>query len=416
MGMTITEKILAAHAKSDCVRAGEFVVVEVDKVMSHDVFTPSIIKHFKEDNVWDSSRIVFFCDHEVPAVSESFSNAYDEMKTFAEQQGIKNFHFGEGVCHQLMIELGHIKPASLVIGADSHTVTYGALCAFATGFGAKEMANIWASGTTWLRVPETVQIVLSGKMPKYVYSKDIILKALGELKSDAFVYDAVEFCGEALSELSMDSRFTLTNMVVEMGAKNGIIAIDEIAKEYLLELSIFEFSLLTNDEDAVFKKVIEIDVSALSPQISGPNCIDLVRDVQGLKGTPITQAFIGSCTNGWIEDLRIAARVMKGRKVAKYVKCIVTPASRRIFKQASREGLIDVFLDAGAIVTNPGCGLCFGKTGGVLGEHDVAICSNNRNFKGRMGHKEAQVYLASPATVAASAIAGEIMSPKCFLE
>lgn len=415
--MTITEKILAKHAGKDSVTPGEIVEVNVDKVFSHDVFTPFVIEEFEKKGykIWDRDKIVFISDHEVPSVSEKAGERYQQMAKFAREQGITNFYYGEGICHQLMPEKGHVKPGQIVIGTDSHTVTYGALNTFSTGIGSKEMAQIWNTGKIWLKVPPTIKVTFQNKLQKGVYSKDLILHLLGKIKADGAVYKAIEMSGDTIDDLSMDARFTMTNMVVEMGAKNGIMKFDDKCKKYMQERNITEYDSYDNDEDAVFEKEIVIDSSNVGPQIAGPKRVDEVNDISGVEGLKIHQGFLGSCTNGRIEDLRIAASILKGKKTADYLKFIVTPASNDIFKQALKEGLIDIFLDCGAIVTNSSCGLCMGKSGGVLGKGEVAICSNNRNFPGRLGHKDSKVYLASPAAVAASVIEGKITDPRKYL-
>ncbi len=414
MGMTITEKILAKHAGKAVVKVGDIVMVEVDKVFVHDVFASAVIKEFRKNNseVWDPDKIVFIVDHELPSVSEEAGGVYQEMVSFAKEQGISNFYYGEGVCHQLMPEKGHVKPGDIVIGTDSHTVTYGALGAFSTGIGSKEMANIWAAGEIWLKVPETLRFDFKGKLPSGVYSKDLILHVIKKMRADGCGYKAVEFSGDTIEELSSDARFTMTNMVVEMGAKNGVIGFDKNTEAYLSERNVTDYSVVLNDADAEFGAEYKIDTTMINPQIAGPEGVDDVKDIQEIEGLPVNQGFIGSCTNGRLEDLRIAASILKGKKVAPYVKLIVTPASKSIFKQAIAEGLINIFLDAGAVVTSTGCGLCYGALGGVLGKDEVAVCSNNRNFPGRLGHKDAKVFLASPATVAASVIEGKIVNPK----
>lgn len=413
MGMTLTEKITAKHAGEKDVVPGEIVEVDIDKVFVHDIFAAAVIHEFKKQNekVWNPEKIVFVVDHELPSVSPNAGAKYQEMVEFAKQQSIKNFYYGEGICHQIMPEQGHVKPGEIIIGTDSHTVTYGALNAFSTGIGSKEMSNIWATGKIWLKVPKTIKFIIAGKLKKGVYSKDLILYILGMMKADGCVYKAVDFSGDTIGDLSMDARFTMTNMVVEMGAKNGIMPFDEITRSFLDEKNIRDYDIVENDPDANYEHVHRIDASTIDPQMSNDKSIDDVIRVDSKEGMPIHQGFIGSCTNGRIEDLRIAAAILDGKKIAPYIKFIITPASRSIFKQAMKEGLINTFLDAGAVVTGTGCGLCYGAHGGVVGENEVAICANNRNFPGRLGHKNAKIFLASPATVAASVIEGKITHP-----
>lgn len=417
MGMTLTEKILAKHAGKRNVSPGEIVEVDVDKVFVHDIFAASVIVEFQRHNqtVWDPDKIVFIVDHELPAVSPNAGAKYQEMVAFSKQQAITQFYYGEGICHHIMPEQGHVKPGQIIIGTDSHTVTYGALDTFSTGIGSKEMADIWATGKIWLKVPGTIKFILDGKLKKGVYSKDLILYILGMMKADGCVYSAVEFSGNTIHDLSMDARFTMTNMVVEMGAKNGIIPFDNVTRSFLNEKNIRDYEIVENDPDAAYVQVHHINASAITPQMVTDKSIDDVIEVDSVEGKPIHQGFIGSCTNGRIEDLRVAAGILKGNKVAPYIKFIVTPASRSVYMQAVKEGLMETFINAGAVVTAPGCGLCYGAHGGVVGKNEVAICANNRNFPGRLGHKNAKIFLASPATVAASVIQGKITNPKKYI-
>ncbi len=412
MGQTLTEKILAVKSGKKRLSPGEIVEVTPDKVFSHDIFSPTVIDEFKEmgRELKNQQNIILIIDHELPATSENAAAGYLKTVEFAQKNQIEHFYFGEGVCHVVIPEKGHIKPGDVIIGTDSHTVTYGAISAFSTGVGSTEMAAIWATGKTWLKVPGTIKIQINGELKPGVYSKDLILHLIGKLGSDGLNYKAVEFCGDTITALSMEARFTMTNMVVEMGAKNGIIGFDQKTEAYLTEKGISEYPIYTSDSSAQYEKQIVIDAGEILPQLSGPDGVDQVQELKTLKGKKITQGFIGSCTNGRLEDLRIAAGLLQGKQVAPYVKLIVTPASKQIYRDAIKEGLIETFLEAGAVVTNPCCSLCYGVSGGVLGKEDVAVCSNNRNFPGRMGHKMAEVYLASPATVAASSIAGELIA------
>jgi homoaconitate hydratase family protein len=379
-------------------------------VFAHDIFSPTVIDDFNAmgHELVIPQKIILITDHELPAISSFAADGHLKTVEFARSKQIEHVYYGEGVCHQVIPEKGHVKPGDVFIGTDSHTVTYGALSAFSTGVGSTEMAAIWATGKTWLKVPETIKVEVNGELGKGVYSKDLILYVIGLLGSDGLTYKAIEFCGETISHFSMEARFTLTNMVVEMGAKNGIIGFDDITAEYLSQRKICDYPIYRADVDANYKKVITIDAIDIRPQLAGPNGIDQVQTLSAFAGKPITQGFIGSCTNGRLEDLRIAADVLQGKSVAPFIKLIIAPASRQVYRDALTEGLIETFLDAGAVVVNPSCSLCYGVSGGVLGKNDVAVCSNNRNFPGRMGHKDAEIYLASPAVVAASAIAGEI--------
>ncbi len=417
MGMTITEKIIAAHSGEKNVIPGQILTVNVDKVFTHDIFFTGVHNAFKEKNcnVWDPDKIIIVVDHELPASSIFSGDIYQSMVKFVQEQNIKNLYYGEGVCHQIIPEQGHVRPGEIFVGTDSHTVTYGALTALATGIGSTEMAEIWKTGKIWLKVPETIKFVFTGQLGKNVYSKDIILYLIGKMRSHGCVYNAVEFCGKPIEDLSMSERFTLTNMVVEMGAKNGIVPFDQKTKDYLIERNITDYTVYENDSDAVFKETFYIDASEILPQVSGPNGVDDVKSITEVEGMKIHQGYIGSCTNGRLEDLRVAANILKGKKIAPYIKLIVSPASQTVYKQAIKEGIIETFIDAGAVVTNPGCNLCYGTHGGVLGENEVAICSNNRNFPGRLGHKNSKVFLASPATVACSVLEGKIVDPRKYV-
>jgi 3-isopropylmalate/(R)-2-methylmalate dehydratase large subunit len=419
VGYTITEKILMAHCQDSQIKSGDIIEVSCDRVFTHDVFGPFVVENFKKiktSKVWDNDKIVFIVDHEIPPVSEEVGACYKKILDFAKEQDIKRFHYGDGVCHQLMPEQGYVKPGDIVFGTDSHTVTYGALGCFSTGIGTTEMAALWAKGKIWLRVPETIKINLNGKLPHGVYSKDIILYLIGKLTSDGATYKTIEFQGDCISSLSMDARMTITNMAVELGAKNGIMPADDITKEYIKKTGVLDDSnFYYSDADAVYCEVLDIDVSTMVPYVSGWNGIDDVKPLSQVEGLTIHEAFLGSCTNGRLEDLIIAAEIVKNKKVHRNVRFVVTPASRTIYKDALKLGVLEILSDAGAIITNPYCGLCYGKSGGVLGENEVAICSNNRNFPGRLGHKTSKVYLASPASVAASALEGTITDARKYL-
>jgi 3-isopropylmalate/(R)-2-methylmalate dehydratase large subunit len=416
MGLTITEKIIARHAGKEYVQPGEIVSVDVDKVFVHDIFASTVIEEFGklESEVWDPKKIIFIIDHDLPSTSEHSGAIYQKMVDFAKKNKIENFYYGEGVCHQVIPEQGHVLPGEIFIGTDSHTVTYGALNSLATGVGSTEMAAIWKTGKIWLKVPETVRFVLKGHLPTNVYSKDIVLYVLGKMKSDGCVYKSIEFSGPGISELSMDARFTIANMSVEMGAKNCIFPFDATTKEYMSDRTRSDYTIYSNDDNAKFSAVYDIDLDTIKPQVSGPKSVDDVKNLEEIEGLVIHQGFIGSCTNGRLEDLRIAANILKNRKVAPYVKLIVSPASKKVYLDAMKEGLLEIFIQAGAVVTNPTCGLCYGKHGGVIGKNEVAICSNNRNFPGRLGHKDGKIYLASPAAVAVSVLNGKITDPSKF--
>jgi len=388
--MTLAEKILSEKAGVKA-EAGDIVEAKIDKAMSHDN-AALVIKKFKEigAKLWDASKIVIILDHRVPANTIKTAEAHKTIRQFVNKNGIKNFYdINYGICHQVMIEEGHVKKGMLIVGTDSHTTSYGALGAFSTGIGATEMASVWATGKIWLKVPETYKINVVGKLPSMVFAKDIILHIIGRLKSDGANYKACEFYG-IVENMPLADKITISNMSMEMGAKAA---------------------LFNGSNDGPYKKEFDFDVSSLMPQIACPHSVDNVKPVNDVN-EEIDQAVLGSCTNGRIEDLRIAAKILHGKKIAKNVRMLIFPASMKIYRQALEEGLIKTFIDSGAIVMNPGCGCCLGAHQGVLAGGEVAISSTNRNFKGRMGSKDSKVYLASPATVAASAIKGKITDPR----
>jgi 3-isopropylmalate/(R)-2-methylmalate dehydratase large subunit len=419
--MNIAEKILASASGRDEVKPSEIIDARVDMAMANDITCPLAIKAFKEigiSKVWDRKRIVMILDHQVPADSVSSAELHKIMRTFAKEQNIPLFYdvgFG-GVCHQVMVEKGHVRPGELVVGADSHTCTYGCLGAFATGIGSTEMAAVFATGTIWLRVPSTVRINSTGRFQKFVTPKDLILYVIGKVGADGANYRAVEFTGPSISRISVSGRMTLCNMTVEMGAKTGLINPDEVTLEYIKAVTEKPFKILTSDPDASYEKTVEVNLEKLEPQVACPHSVDNVKPVKDVEGTKIDQAFVGSCTNGRLEDLEQAAKFLNGRKVAKDVRLIVIPASQEVYMQALQRGLFEVFVKAGAFMCNPTCGACFGGHMGLLAPGEVCVSTSNRNFEGRMGSPEAQVYLASPATVAASAIAGKIVDPAGFQE
>ncbi len=392
--MTLAEKILSEKAGVKA-EAGDIVEAKIDKAMSHDN-AALVIKKFKEigAKLWDASKIVIILDHRVPANTIKTAEGHKAIREFVKQNGIKNFYdINYGICHQVMIEEGHVKKGTLIVGTDSHTTSYGALGAFSTGIGATEMASVWATGKLWLKVPETYKIVIKGSIPKGVFAKDIILHIIGELKADGANYKAVEFYG-IVEDFPLADKITMSNMSMEMGAKAA---------------------MFYGSNDGPYEKEFEFDISELTPQIACPHSVDNVKSIEDVEGKEINQAMLGSCTNGRIEDLRIAAKILKGKRIAKNVRMLVFPASMKVYKQALEEGLIKIFIEAGAVVMNPGCGPCLGAHEGVLASGEVAIASTNRNFRGRMGSKEAEVYLASPASVAAAAIEGKITDPRKYL-
>ena len=418
--MNIAEKILAAASGREEVKPGEIVEAKVDMAMANEITGPLAIQAFKKigtPRVWNNEKIVLILDHQVPADSVRSAEMHKIMRTFAEEQDISLLYdigFG-GVCHQVMVEKGHVRPGELVVGADSHTCTYGAVGAFATGIGSTEMAGVFATGEIWLRVPSAIRVDLAGSFRRFVAPKDLILYLIGTIGADGATYKAVEFTGPAVFGISVSGRMTMCNMTVEMGAKTGIISPDEVTLEYVQEHAEGSFRILGSDADAAYEKTIEVDVGELGPQVACPHSVDNVKPVEKVEGTRIDQAFIGSCTNGRLEDLELAAEFLKGRKVKKGVRLLITPASQEVYMQALQRGLFEVFVNAGAYVCSPTCGPCFGGHMGLLAAEEVCISSSNRNFVGRMGSPKAEIYLGSPATVAASAIAGEIVDPRGYL-
>jgi 3-isopropylmalate/(R)-2-methylmalate dehydratase large subunit len=416
--MNITEKILAHASGKTKVQPGEIVDANVDMVMVHDLTGPLAIEAFKRlgvNHVWNNKKIVIILDHQVPAESVKAAELHKMLRKFAKEQKIRLYDVGKGgICHQVMPEKGHVLPGALIVGADSHTCTYGAFGAFATGIGSTEAAAVFATGKIWLKVPEAIKINVNGQFQKYVTTKDLILSVIGKLGVDGAIYKSAEFTGATIRGMSMAGRMTLCNMAVEMGAKNGIIAPDATTRKFLegrVAQPLPAFDALQSDADAAYAKTVEFDVSGLTPQVACPSSVDNVKPASELNA-PVDQAFIGSCTNGRIEDLRLAAQILKGKKVKEGVRALVIPASQEVYTQALREGLIEIFTDAGAIVCGSACGPCLGGHIGLLASGETCVSSSNRNFIGRMGSTEANVYLASPATVAASAVTGRITDPR----
>ncbi|NLZ35561.1 2,3-dimethylmalate dehydratase large subunit [Clostridium sp. N3C] len=420
MGLNIFEKIIKRHSNQKNINIGDIVEVNVDSVMIHDFFAPFCIDQFNKmgfKHVIKPDNVVFIYDHLVPIVFPKDVYHHQVTEEFIKLHKIKNVYRTEGVCHQIMHEKGHVKPGNIIFGTDSHTVTYGALGAIATGIGYTEMAVILGTGKLWMKVPPTIKIVVDGKLKPGVYAKDLILRILSDLRVDGSNYKVIEFSGSTISEMSISSRLTLCNMTVEVGAKAGIIEPDEKTIKYLEKYGIDkEFLLdLKSDKDAVYEKVIHYNAETIEPLVACPYNVDNVKTVDECKYIKIDQAFIGSCTNGRIEDLEIAAKILKNRKVNKDVRLIIVPASREIYKKALNLGYIKTFLEAGAIVNHPACGLCCGISGGLMENGEKIISTNNRNFYGRMGEDRVEIYLASPATTAASAISGYITDSRNFL-
>ncbi len=416
MGMTITEKILARHAGKDEVRPGEFLLCRVDLALANDITAPLAIDAFRAagaKKVFDRDKVALVPDHFTPNRDIRSAEQAKLMRDFAREQAITHyFEVGRmGVEHALLPEKGLIHPGMLMIGADSHTCTHGALGAFATGTGSTDFAAALITGMVWLRVPETMKIVFRGKRRRWVGGKDLILHLIGLIGVDGANYRALEFTGAAVAELPADDRFALCNMAVEAGAKNGIIPPDQITAAYLESVGVRRWEPLESDPDAGFSEVVEIDVAALEPQVAFPHLPSNVRPISRAGDVPLDQVFIGSCTNGRLSDLREAAAVLKGRTVHPRVRLIVIPATQEIYRQAAREGLIDLFIEAGGAVSTPTCGPCLGGHMGILAAGERAAATSNRNFLGRMGHAESEVYLVNPAVAAASAVAGRLVSP-----
>lgn len=413
MGNTLIEKIIKKNTGLDKVEPGQIVTVNVDRVMIHDIFIPFVVEKFKEmgfKKVWDPDKVVLIYDHLVPTSAVEDVRHFQIGDAFVKEQGLKNFHRADGICHQLMPEMGYAKPGNIVFGTDSHTTTYGCVGCFSSGIGYTEMASILGTGEMWIRVPETIKVVINGKLPKGVYAKDIILRLLGDLRADGATYKALEFSGTTIDEMSVASRMTMSNMAIEAGAKAGLFAPDAKTAEYS-KVDLEEVSWLHADEDATYCRTITYDAKDLVPVLACPSQVDNIHPVEELVGTKLDQVFIGSCTNGRLEDLEIAAKTLEGKKVAPYVKLIVTPASRSIYLEASKAGYLKTLAKAGAIITQPGCGLCCGRACGILTDGERVLATNNRNFLGRMGTSKVEIFLGSPATAAASAIAGEIVMP-----
>ena len=414
MGETVIEKIIRNNV-GHTVKPGDIVTVNVDRVMIHDIFIPFVAEKFEEmgfKKLWDPDKVVLIYDHLVPASQLDDTRHFHVGDAFAEKYGMKNVHRSDGICHQLMTEAGYVKPGNIVFGTDSHTTTYGCVGAFSSGIGYTEMASILGTGTMWIKVPETIKVVIDGELPANVMSKDVILRLIGDLGADGATYRALEFTGSAVKNMSVASRMTIANMAIEAGAKCAFFTPDEKTAEYCeIELNDFQKSLV-GDGDAAYLKTMTYRGEDFVPVMACPSQVDKIRDVSTLEGTEIDQVFIGSCTNGRLEDLAAAAEVLKGKKVADYVKLIVTPASRKIYRQAIELGILDTLAEAGAMITHPGCGLCCGRAGGILTDGERVVATNNRNFLGRMGTSKVEIYLASPKTAAACAVAGKIVSPK----
>ena len=417
MGKTIAEKILSAHAGAD-LTAGDFAVCKVDFTFGQDGTSSIIIDRMKELGAHKAAtNFCMVIDHSAPSPNEGVSRVHKKMRAFADDLGVLLYDIGCGVCHQVIPESGKILPGDLVLGADSHTCTYGALGIFSTGVGSTDLAIALSSGKNWFKVPETVKIVVKGKIPKGIYAKDIILNIIGRLRADGATYKAVEFYGPAIEALDMDGRMCICNMVVEMGGKCGFMPVDEKTVSWLTYRGVKKGAIkpVAADSDAQYSLALEFDISKLKPQVAKPHSVDNNAQVGELKKVRIDEAYIGTCTNGRLTDLKIAASILKGKKVKVGVKLIVAPASRAIMLEALRLGVISTLVKAGAVVVSPGCGPCVGTHNGIPADGEVVISTANRNFLGRMGNPNAFIYLASAATVAASALTGTITDPRKYL-
>ncbi len=417
MGKTLTEKIVGRKAGRE-VRTGEVVTVSPDFVLSHDN-SAAIIQEFRKlglARVRAPEKIVIVLDHVVPAASEKYAQNHKSIRDFVAEQSIPHFFdINCGICHQVFAEKGFALPGELIVGSDSHTTSYGAFGAFAAGIGRTETASIWATDEIWLRVPETIRIELEGRLPRGVYAKDVALKIIGDGGADMADYKAVEFAGETARAFSLASRFVLANMSAEMGAKNGYFEADEKTLEWLEGRAAADFAAVRSDADAEFASVIRHDVSVLAPQISCPHAVDNVRPVSEVEGRPFHQGVLGTCTNGRVEDLEIAAAILRGKKVHPGIRLLVLPASWEVYREALKKGILSLLAEAGCVILNPGCGPCLGAHEGILAPGEVALSTSNRNFRGRMGSRDSEIYLASPATVAASSLEGKISDPRRYL-
>lgn len=418
MGMTLAEKILAKASGKNEVKAGEIVWVKADIAMMHDLLGPRLIdKGFKRlgGKLFDKEKVVVVSDHCTPPATVQQADILKYTRDWAREFDLPYYYEFEGPCHQVIVEHGHVRPGRLILGTDSHTCMAGGMGAFATGIGSTEMIGVLLTGETWLKVPETIRVHWGGSIPHGVYSKDLILKTIKDIGHAGATYQALEFAGSAIRRMSLDERLVLSNMAVEAGAKTGLIEPDEAVVHFLRDRGIEDVELMQSDEDATYIRELSYDATSLEPQVACPHEIDNVHPVSAVEGQAVDQVYLGSCTNGRISDLRIAAQILKGKKVSKNIRCLVVPASQAVWMQANKEGILDVLTEAGCIVNMPSCGACGGFTSGVIGAGEVVMSSSNRNFRGRMGSASGEIYIGSPATVAATAIEGKIADPRNYI-
>jgi len=411
---TFAQKVLSRASGKD-VYPGDIVSAKIDLAMSHEN-AALVLRSFKEmgaKQIWDLEKVVLLFDHRIPANTTKAAEGHRAVRQFVQEEGLPNFYdLREGICHQVLPEKGHALPGTLIVGTDSHTTTYGAFGAFSTGIGATEMAAVWATGELWMKVPQTLRFHLNGKLDGPVSAKDVILHLIGKMGADGCDYRCAEFTGPVVDDMTISGRMTMCNMSMEMGAKAGVTFPDEKTKEYLKGRTKVPWQPVLTDEGAEVEKDIDVDLNDLSPQVAYPHSVDNVKSVEEMVGIPVDQAVIGSCTNGRAEDLLAAEKVLRGRKIPNSVRLIVVPASREVYLWAADSGILSSLVRSGAIVTNPGCGPCLGAHQGLLAAGERCIATTNRNFKGRMGSPDSEVYLASPATVAASALKGAIADPR----
>ena len=412
---TMSEKILANASNNDKVSAGDIIIANIDVAMTHDLTGPLSVESFEKigaKKVWDPSKIIIPFDHQVPADSIDSANNHILMREFVKNQNIEHFYdVNAGVCHQILPELGHVVPGEVIVGADSHTCTHGALGAFATGIGSTDMAMVFSEGNLWFKVPETNRFNIEGKLKSNVFAKDVILHIIGKMGADGSTYKACEFAGETVKNMNISDRMVLCNMAIEMGGKTGLVELDDKRKKYVESRSKKPYKIYKTDLDSSSLNIIDINVDDLEPQVACPHNVDNVKPVSEID-QEIDQVFLGSCTNGRLEDLRDAAKILKGNKIAKQTRMLVIPASKEVYSKALDEGLLKIFVDSGALVSAPCCGPCLGGHTGIIGPGEVSLSTSNRNFKGRQGSPEGKVYLSSAAVAAASAIEGKIVAPE----